>query len=294
MEMDLITKLNKDLREAAKNMDKKEVRLLVDRYYQMQFNRIRAAAQVRAASEGKEPSLILVHALEQAEKLENQIKVSLDVYSNSQPMGRWCRDIVGIGPVIASGLLTYLDIEKADTAGHFWSYAGIVGPSQTWGKGEKCPWNIKLKTLCVFKLGESFVKTSNHENSIYGKMYKERKALEWDKNQKGEYYAQAEAVAAKVGKDTETYKWATAQYNKADFSGTSPKGVIATGGALGVEMLSPAHIHARARRYAVKMFLSHLHQRWYEFHYNKPAPAPYMIAHKGHVHIVPAPEFHHG
>ena len=44
--------------------------------------------------------------------------------------------------------------------------------------------------------------------------------------------------------------------------------------AYSVGKLPPAHIHARAKRYAVKMFISHLHEIWYEVELGKPAPVP--------------------
>ena len=53
--------------------------------------------------------------------------------------------------------------------------------------------------------------------------------------------------------------------------------------------LPPAQIDARARRYAVKLFLVHFHERWYEMEFGKPAPLSYPIAHMGHTHVVHPP-----
>ena len=53
--------------------------------------------------------------------------------------------------------------------------------------------------------------------------------------------------------------------------------------------LPPAHIHARAKRYAVKMFLSHLQTvMWFEKYGELPVK-PFVIEHMGHVHYVPIP-----
>ena len=46
--------------------------------------------------------------------------------------------------------------------------------------------------------------------------------------------------------------------------------------------LPPAHIHARAKRYAIKLFLAHLHHKMYMEHYGKEPPLPYAIAHLDH------------
>ena len=53
--------------------------------------------------------------------------------------------------------------------------------------------------------------------------------------------------------------------------------------------LPPAHIQQRAERYAVKIFLSHLHEFWYEQHYGEKPPKPFAIEILGHAHQIPRP-----
>jgi hypothetical protein len=48
----------------------------------------------------------------------------------------------------------------------------------------------------------------------------------------------------------------------------------------------PGHIDAMARRWAVKIFLSHLHDAWYRQAYGKAPPAPFPIAIQGHAHRI--------
>jgi hypothetical protein len=48
-------------------------------------------------------------------------------------------------------------------------------------------------------------------------------------------------------------------------------------------------LHARAKRYAVKLFLAHLHEVWYREHYKTAPPIPYPIAHLGHAHYIAPP-----
>ncbi len=50
--------------------------------------------------------------------------------------------------------------------------------------------------------------------------------------------------------------------------------------------LPPAHIDSRASRYAVKLFLSHLHDVMYKRVLGKNPPFPYPVAHMGHVHTI--------
>lgn len=260
-----IRKLTKDERQAGAKLGKDEARFLVDAYYQMQANRIRNDGQVRSMAKDGEPHTTLKWLADMNRTLEEQIKVALDAYSGSDPVGEWMRSQKGIGPVIAAGFLAHLDITKAETAGAFWSFAGLE-PTKKWEKGQKRPWNADLKVL-TWKLGESFVKVSGYEDAYYGKLYKERKALEAEKNERGEFAEQAAAVLAvkKIGKETDAYK------------------------AYSQGKLPPAHIHARARRYAVKIFLSDLHHVMYKAHHGKAPPLPYAIGILGHAHIKHGP-----
>jgi hypothetical protein len=99
----------------------------------------------------------------------------------------------------------------------------------------------------------------------YGHVYKERKAYEIARNERGDNKELAEQLKDKVGKTTDAYKH------------------------LSSGVLPPGQIDARARRYAVKLFLSHLHGAWYETHFGTKPPLPYPIAHLGHAHFIPSP-----
>jgi len=255
--------LDKDLRNAASTMTDDEARFLVDSYYQMQANRIRSNNQIRQMKD--EPHDILYWLSTQATVLEKNIKSALDVYSNAHPIGNRIRTVVGIAEVIAAGLVAHIDITKAPTAGAIWRFAGL-DPTVEWKKKTKRPFNAQLKVLC-WKLGESFVKVSGNDKAFYGKIYKERKELEIQRNNTGEFADQAEAMLEKKNfkKTTEAYK--------AYIKGKLP----------------PAHIQARSTRYAVKLFLSHLHEVWYKHEFGKNPPNPFALEHEGHVHKIEPP-----
>jgi len=262
MQLEPIQKLGKDIKEAAKTLSISEVRFLVDNYYQIQEYRKGAFNQERSLIADNEPHEIITWYAKESERLEKEIRKALDVYSNSQPIGIWSREICGIGPVIAAGLLGHIDITKCPTVGHIWSFAGL-DPTKEWKKGEKRPFNASLKTLC-WKIGESFVKVSSNKNDIYGQYYIKRKEQEIAKNENLEFKDQAEAKLKKfnIGKKTDAYK----NYSKGK--------------------LPPAHIHARAKRYAVKLFLSHWHEQAYRHHFNEAPPLPYPIAILNHAHKI--------
>lgn len=254
-----IQKLSHDLRIAARTLEPSEARYLVDAYYVVQDYRKRADNQVRAADEAEEPHEVIGWHAAQTRTWENQIRAALDSYSHAQELGQWARSILGIGPVIAAGLLAHIDLNKAPTVGHIWRFAGL-DPTVKWEKKQKRPWNADLKVLC-WKIGESFVKVSGKPDAYYGQIYVERKAGEIVRNQAGDFADQATAAleAKRYGKETEARKHYEAGH------------------------LPPAHIHARAKRYAVKLFLAHYHEKGCEL-LGLPVPLPYPIAHGDHVH----------
>lgn len=268
-----IKKLTKDIKTAAMTLSNQEARYLVDLYYQLQDARIRASAQVRSIEQGSDQGAThetLSFFYGQFETLESQIKRALGAYAASQRVGRWLQAVCGVGPVISAGLLAIIDIEKAPHAGNIWKFAGIASPAvDVWEKGQKRPWNAQLKALAVFKLGESFVKVQSKPGDFYGKIYAQRKALYTEKNERGEFKAEADRIlsAKKIGKDTDAYK--------AYSEGKLPK----------------AHIHARARRFAVKLFLSHLHEVMYESRYGVKPARPYIIDIGGHADYIPVPNW---
>lgn len=262
MELEPIARLTKDIATAARTLSQAEARFLVDAYYQMQENRIRADAQVRALTESHEPHAVLNWLAKQSESLENQVKRALARYAESDKLGEWALSVKGIGPVITAGLLAHIDIAKAPTVGHIWRFAGL-DPTMTWEKGKKRPWNASLKTLC-WKIGKSFVMVSKQEDAVYGRIYRERKEYEIRRSEAGELKEQAAAMLErkKFGKDTQ----ARGHYEAGH--------------------LPPAHLEARAKRYAVKLFLAHYHEVGFTLMYGKPPPLPYPIAHLGHVHKI--------
>ena len=197
LENDPLNPLTKDLRDAASTLTAGQARFMVDLYYQWQEDRKSAHGQIRAAAEEPEPHDVVVWLADNTSKVENSIKNALGVYANSQVAGRWAQSIVGIGPVISAGLLAHIDITKAPTVGHIWSFAG-VNPEQKWEKKTKRPFNAKLKVL-VWKIGESFVKVCNNDNDVYGHIYKERKDLEEERNEAGQFADQAERIRETEG-----------------------------------------------------------------------------------------------
>src|SRR6516164_5745266 len=82
-EFEPIARLTADLRDAARMLSKDAARTLVDFYYQMQRDRIRAAHQQRTQAEGAEPNRLITWLQDQTTTLELRVKSALDVYSDN-------------------------------------------------------------------------------------------------------------------------------------------------------------------------------------------------------------------
>lgn len=157
---------------------------------------------------------------------------------------------------------------RPKTAGHWWNYAGL-NPQILWNKKEMRPWNARAKVLS-FKAGSSFQMTQNRDSDVYGHLFADRKFKETQKNREGAFKEIALAKAEDVGKNTRAYGF----YSKGQ--------------------LPPAHIEARARRYAVKIFLSHFHDVAYRDYYGEAPPVPFVFSehYKGqetHSHYIEPP-----
>nr|DAV70647.1 MAG TPA: transposase-like protein [Caudoviricetes sp.] len=269
IELEALNKLKRDIKNAGTTLSKEEARYLVDLYYQMQEYRKASDNQVRQLQkeDNKEPHETLAFFANNFRTLERNIKSVLQVYAESKPIGQWMLSICGIGPVISAGLMANIDITKVQTAGQIQAFAGL-DPTREWNKGEKRPYNARLKTLC-WKIGQCFIKVQNNEEDVYGKIFAIRKAYEIERNEKGELADQAKAKLERfnIKKTTDAYKW----YSQGK--------------------LPPAHINQRASRYAVKIFLSHLFSVWYEMEHKEKPPKPYAIAILNHAHEIPIPNW---
>ena len=268
MERDLVdiddssVRLSRDIAEAAKTLSAREARYLVDAYYTMQEHRIRSSHQARASEEAKEPHRVTMWFQDRAALLEAQVKKALAIYAQASPVGRWALSVHGIGPVLAAGFLAHIEIERAPTVGHIWRFAGL-DPTVAWDRGERRPWNARLKVLC-WKAGESFKKFHRNPKCVYGVIYAERKALEVARNDAGAFREQAEATLVKAPRHAQR-----AIYQKGK--------------------LPPGRLDLRASRYAVKLFLSHLHHVMYEVRYGTVPPKPYILTRPDHAHYVAPP-----
>lgn len=287
--------LIKDLKANAKSLNRLEAVNLVRTYYQLQKIRIIQGNRAGALERAK-----LAHAHQDTlnqmfSELEKEVTVWLDVYAHNHPVGKWMLNQHGIGPVLASAVLSYIDIEKAPNASSVHSYFGL-NPMQFKVKGQKLNFDPERKSI-AWKIGESFVKVSYIEEAFYGKEWIKRKNQEWSNNIRGNYAHLIGQRNYTYGEDTESFKWTSGQFvgvtedNKGILPGASPKpGDRVIDRNKTVQMIPPASIHERSKRWTAKLFLSHVWEKLYEDHYKTKAPLPYPVAKLGHDTYIPPPE----
>lgn len=289
-----VAALEKDVKKAAATLGRNEARVLVDTYYQLQDFRIASTNQVRSILKAQEetseePHETLAFFGDQFKTLEKQIQSALDHYSSSLALGVWAREHIGIGPVIAAGLLAHIDVTKAPSASSVWRFAGYA-PGQKKQKGVKRDWNADLKVLC-WKMGDSFVKFSGREDCFYGKLYRNRKEFELirDAQVQGPFKTKEGLPALEA---VEIAGWWFQGGNStaaAETLATTNFQDKATIERYQSGKLPDGRLDMRARRYAVKRFLLHYWEAAYWLQYGTEPPHPYVQEHLGHVHMEPCP-----
>lgn len=256
--------LNRDeLKASAEGLETSEARILVEMYYDWQSQRVQTNNRIKMLSKAGLPHSTLGWMLEQQEAVEAQIKTILGKFAKNHKIGQWCMAQMGVGPVTSAAMIAYFDINEAPTAGHFFSYAGYTPEKMRPRKrGEKFSHNPRLKKV-LFLLGESFVKQSKKEDSIYGQAYRNYVERVTRENEDGKWRECALQLAEtrNYGVDTEAMKTLK--------TGKLPKLII----------------HQRGKHTAILLFLSHLHQVWRKIE-GLSCPEPWIIKHGGHAHKI--------
>lgn len=265
--VELLELINKDIKNSASILDMQSARVVVDAFYQVQTFRMALASQIRSEKKAGESCKFLEFLLTNMQITENNIKGALTVFVQPHEIYKWLKTVYGIGDIISAGLIAYIDIERCQTAGQIFTYAGLCPGKDRSVKGKKNPFNKDLKVLC-WKIGQSFLKFHNDDECYYGKIYSFRKKYEEELNEKLVY------------KDQADYKLAHFDLRNKEQKECYKKG-----------MLPSAHIERRCQRYATKMFLSHLFTVWYEMVHHEKPPKPYAIAILGHAHEIPIPNW---
>lgn len=207
------------------------------------------------------------------------------------------------------------------TAGHIWSYFGLKDPRDIkWGKGERRPYNVRMKSVC-FQIGEQFKKncpsaavhgaSEGEVAELIKKKFRDKKkpvprGEELDRLV-GKKMALAESKSAALDDPSRLYCRLYLK-GKREYEEKNERGELrenaermlreSVGKKVSADMLKawesgrvqPVGIDRMAMRYAVKIFLSHFHQIGRELLFGEKV-TPWAIAHGGHTHYIPPPNW---
>lgn len=128
----------------------------------------------------------------------------------------------------------------------------------------RIPFNRPLRTLC-WKCGDQWVKLGARKDAYYARFYRNRKAEEIARNERGD----RAKLAAKTLREKPNH---------------AQKAIYEQG------KLPDGRIDLMARRATVKLFLSHMHEIWWTLENpGKHLPAPFSITMPGHAHYLAPP-----
>lgn len=298
-----ILRLDDDVQTILRNIGPATARILVDLFYQIQKYRISTENQARSKWQAMDTGDARVLQMFFTNFMENEdlLKAALVHYVKEHPVAPWLLYQDQIGTVLAAGILAHVNIERCPQAENLFSFAGLG--CKKWEPNTRRPWNAFLKMHTAFKCGESFVKGPD---TFYGGYFVRRKAMEveWndfggspkmpDKNRLAAVEAATEKKMTRSGvqigrysKKTKAWLWvngclpkgSTAEIMKCKTKAEREKFVEdhRMDPGKGFPMLPPAWVHARARRWTVKLFLSHLHEVWWWVHFGSKPLAPCAI-----------------
>lgn len=181
-----------------------EMKELVDMFYQVQGSRIALQNRIRAINQGADDGdqntlQILLWNLGNKKREEKEIFKILDAATEQLPVGRWMKQIVGVGPTIAAGIIAYLDVKKANYASNFISYAGLNDNNRPWLGREKA------KKIVDEVIGDDQYITDEHLIQISAKAHWKVEALDkactiTDDEGTPEYYIDSKKFVVEVCK----------------------------------------------------------------------------------------------
>lgn len=308
--------LEDELRLQAADLTRREAKLLYRYHRNAQVLRIACEQSIGLLDHEKTPaSDLFLYLRRSVRRLERQTTSALEIYTDQHIPTRWMR-AVGLGAAQATAIHALIDIERVgpyvsrlhrfcgfdpsvtkltkQEAGECIRYfrekykkeyvdlevlhhvaielnrgveqlkritkVGMYKKNITWGQLYKAilsyPWCQEVKEV-LFRVGVIFRRTGGDglEPSPYRSVYEWRKGYEVRNNEAEKFKEQAD------------YKLSSRNFKKTTVAYKSYR----------QGKLPPAHLDARARRFAVKIFLVHLHQVMYYERYSKMPPKPYIL-----------------
>jgi hypothetical protein len=249
--------------------------------------------------------------------IENGIKKALELLCSQDEVGRWLMNIVGIGPVLAAGIMAYFDVTDKEYATQFISYAGLNNNNRPWLGVAKSTDIINgiignEKVITDDMVSQIAVATQWKYHYLRDRAYNEKKNT-WSKSDlikacsKIPYNKELHTLLWKVAssfiyqsnKKESVYGTLYREFlteemrkNEAGLLKSEAERALATKNynksteaykAYSQGKLPKAHLVARAMRKVEKIFVSHTFEQMYRVKYDK-IPARYYILAKDPMH----------
>ena len=231
-----------------------ELKIKTETYYAVQKIRIQAELRIKAFVRDERLTEERAGALhfwldESLKKFEGIIKKEVATLLKDVPAWtEFMKDVKGVGPCLAGSLVSgIVDISRFNHVSSLWHYCGMHVVD---GEAPRRKRGEKLNwhpflRMTIYKLTDSFIK-QNAEKCLYRRLYDEKKAFYQEKY---------------------------------------PEPVTVKQGTREITKYTKGHIHNMAKRYAGKMFLSHLWAKWRALE-GLSVSDPWIIAHGDHADII--------
>jgi len=274
-------------------------KLLVGTYYSLQKERIQTGNRISALVRDDivpESDAEYLHDF-MADKLmsaEEEIRSEMARWVRERPIWNYfLEDVKGVGPVIAAGIIASIgsesekygkSIERFDTISSLWAYAGLHTYEVDAKSGKRWFTSEYAAREFIKPFAQQYVDRSDKKTDVEAEITRLLKGYCWGDD------ITVERVAAKR-KAGQIANWNSFLKTLCWKIGES---FVRCGGryrdifddAKHADTIkhpdySKGHIHARAKRKATKIFLSHLWEKWREME-GLPVREPYVIEKLGH------------
>lgn len=208
--------------------------------------------------------------------INHACKLMISEGEKAGPVWTWLTSIKGLkaGSMAAQLIAQIDDISKSHTVSALWRFSGFAvvnGQAEHNQKGVKSPFNRKLKGVC-YNIADQFIR---QQTPVYIDIYYAEKERQYKLHPEPLCRECKIPAVSKMGKDKDgksVKKWRCPDDGNHAVSYT------------------PAHLHNRAWRKMIKIFLQHLYIVW-KHSEGLPISKPYIHDVGGHTHYVPPPNF---
>lgn len=245
------------------------IRYLVRTFYDLQRIRLGFAGRMEAADSlspefpdraaTEEQVLFMGHVLEQIKVVEQRIVLrELNVVIRRHPLWtEYLKGVKGIGLITAGLLISEFNPYRATTPSKFWRFAGQAvdnetGLAERTKRGVKAAFSPRFKSK-MFMMAQVLIKHNNDWRTVYHRAKKRYESKPCHKSLQDHIPRKKNIKASKGRVESHVVGlWKLARKCSIE----EAKALVKSSGC------SPAHVHMKATRYMLKMFLLELWIKW--------------------------------